>query len=591
MPKVCFIINWMKILIRILVTALLALSIAVALADDKNKVDAPLDVKITGLAAGPALDNVEAEVTVLTKSLKPPFRKAEMHGFYYELWQRIPDAMKPFGYVSAKVAATKEQVGHRWLMQYNITPGPIVKVVKVDIEITGPGKNEKHFQHLKQSFPVKVGQDLNIPKYNKAKNVFYNIASLYGFFNASLEESKIIINMDQHTATFIFKFKTGDRSRFGPTTFNRSPFNDAFLHRYLQYKEGDYYNADALEKTQDALSSSNYFQSLEVDPDRSKQKDKVVPINVQLITRKKRAYFAGAGYGTDTGIRGTLGMDWHWLNQYGHYLKTMIRGSMTNNEFVTTYFIPGRHPATDYYTVEATAGNMDTYSGKSKIHKFSLGYNNQLTEYWKQRVTLNALDEDYDLEAYAPVQASLIYPSIQWIFIDKDKEKNPDAGISLNISLSGTIDKLSTTSGFAQVKVDSRFLYTVKPISTRFVFHGEWGRTQISDIQHLPFSLQLFAGGARSVRGYDYQELGPGKNLIVASAEVQKKIYGPVYLTAFYDMGNVANGESVYKNLQVGMGPGIMVLSPLGSIELSAARAVTKHNQPWSFQFSMGPSL
>lgn len=69
------------------------------------------------------------------------------------------------------------------------------------------------------------------------------------------------------------------------------------------------------------------------------------------------------------------------------------------------------------------------------------------------------------------------------------------------------------------------------------------GHTSIANIGELPLSLQLFAGGVSSVRGYGYNSIGPGRNLVVASSEVQQRIIGAFYLAGLVDAGVVANNN------------------------------------------------
>ncbi len=44
----------------------------------------------------------------------------------------------------------------------------------------------------------------------------------------------------------------------------------------------------------------------------------------------------------------------------------------------------------------------------------------------------------------------------------------------------------------------------------RLVIRGDVGYTLINDKSALAPSFQFYAGGAASVRGYDFQSLGPG---------------------------------------------------------------------------------
>ena len=59
------------------------------------------------------------------------------------------------------------------------------------------------------------------------------------------------------------------------------------------------------------------------------------------------------------------------------------------------------------------------------------------------------------------------------------------------------------------------------------------------NIFQLPLSLQLLAGGSDSIRGYQFQSIGPGKKLVIGSVELQQEIKEDWYLNVFFDAGDV----------------------------------------------------
>ena len=141
----------------------------------------------------------------------------------------------------------------------------------------------------------------------------------------------------------------------------------------------------------------------------------------------------------------------------------------------------------------------------------------------------------------------------------------------------------------------------------RWLLHGNLGVTGTGRIERVPLSLQFFAGGAQSVRGYDYQELGPGRYLIVASVEYQHQVKGNWWGAGFIDSGNAINSFSNQKNsflgkraptsislaqvLKTSAGLGVMYVSPVGPIEVTIAKPITDSNKSAKIQFTMGANL
>jgi translocation and assembly module TamA len=109
--------------------------------------------------------------------------------------------------------------------------------------------------------------------------------------------------------------------------------------------------------------------------------------------------------------------------------------------------------------------------------------------------------------------------------------------------------------------------------------------------------VRFFAGGDNSVRGYEYQSLGPrgengqvvgGELLLTSSAEVEVGLVGKFAFAGFYDAGNAFTslGDGI---MEQGVGGGLRWKSPVGPIRLDLAFPID-HND-WRFHFTMGPDL
>lgn len=103
----------------------------------------------------------------------------------------------------------------------------------------------------------------------------------------------------------------------------------------------------------------------------------------------------------------------------------------------------------------------------------------------------------------------------------------------------------------------------------------------------------FFAGSAQTLRGYDYQELGPGRYLAIGGIELQRRLHGNFYGAAFYNAGNAVENFPI--NLQQAAGLGLLYRSPIGPIEVTVAHPFDTPYQydkgGFKIQFSMGPDL
>ena len=123
----------------------------------------------------------------------------------------------------------------------------------------------------------------------------------------------------------------------------------------------------------------------------------------------------------------------------------------------------------------------------------------------------------------------------------------------------------------------------------RILARAEVGYTIGTQISDLPYSLNFWAGGVQSVRGYRYRSLGPGRYLLTGSLELHQKIYHQLYGAVFYDIGNAFNNFPFPKKRATGIGLGW--LTPIGAIQLSYAQAIDEPGKPHRIQLSIGPLL
>ena len=110
--------------------------------------------------------------------------------------------------------------------------------------------------------------------------------------------------------------------------------------------------------------------------------------------------------------------------------------------------------------------------------------------------------------------------------------------------------------------------------------------------------MRFFAGGDESIRGFDYESLGPkdglgnvigGSNLLVASLEYEHLLRGNFYGAAFVDAGNAFDTLDV--DPAVGAGIGVKWLSPVGPLRFYLAHPMNKSDRSVRLHIRLGADL
>ncbi|HSN88363.1 MAG TPA: POTRA domain-containing protein, partial [Thermoanaerobaculia bacterium] len=261
--------------------------------------------------------------------------------------EEIAEALQPFGHYRPDVQATLSQDGETWVARYQVDPGPPLKVTALDVRAEGAGAQDPWFRRDVQEFPLRQGETLYHPDYEAGKQRFVDDAAENGYLDGDFQQNEIRVDLEAYTANVALLFATGPRYLFGPVVFNQDFLDPDLLRGYVTFERGEPLNLDEVLEMQSTLSDSPYFERVEVLTRRDQAEGLQVPIEVNLTPSKPQRWSAGAGYGTDTGPRGTAALELRRINRQGHRAQVEVRGSEIEQSFRSQYEIPGAYPRTD----------------------------------------------------------------------------------------------------------------------------------------------------------------------------------------------------------------------------------------------------
>ncbi len=549
----------------------------------------PVNIIINGIKDEKLLKNINSAVkTVKMTHLTEPVNDDSLFSIYEDSPKAIKNAMQPFGYFNPKIDAHYKRNNSNWTMFFHIQKGVRSIVTNVSIKIEGSGNSDKNFLKVLEHYPIKKDEYFLLSNYSDGGNLLFEHAANLGYFKAKMVQNKIIVDLLTNTVKINIIFNTGKRYHFGPTQFSKTPFNIKFLRKFLVYKQGKPYFNYKIQNSQNNLANSSYFTTVIVRPEVKKSVNYQTPIGITLKMHKRKLYTFGLGYSTDTQLRGTAGFKYRWVNSWGHYFDTRLQGSFINYSLVGAYHIPWPNPVKDLFSLKAGAGKLNISRGRSNSKKISIEYKHTYTR-WTHTFSFSYLNERYDMQNLPKTKADLFYPEADITYYSTKNHINPENGLRFNVELSGTPDSLSTKSGFVQIKTSAKAVATLLHYE-QFVGRAVLAETIIPNINNLPFSLQLLAGGTQSIRGFDYQSIGPGKKMLVTSFEFRQRIWKELFLSGFYDYGNVADSQ-LFKDASYSAGSGIVFRSPIGVIEIDLAWRLSTPKRKMRLIFGMGPEL
>jgi translocation and assembly module TamA len=489
---------------------------------------------------------------------------------------QIREALMPFGYYLPTIESDLVRMRDRYEARYIIDTGPAAELRNVNVRAVGEGADMEPVQHAIARAGLESGERLLHERYREARERIFDAAYDLGFLRATWREREIRVLPDRRHADINLVLHTGPRFYFGEITIEAEHLRPEFVQRFVEIEPGAPYDVRRLLNLQLVLNDAEYFRFVEIqaDPDDADEQQRI-PITVRTQPAPAQYWSASVGYATDTGPRMNLGVLLRRVNARGHRFRSDIQLAQFDSAFAARYEIPIRNIATDRLDFTVTARRLDVadvvsnqYAASASEHVSWRGFS--------RRLYLQVQREDFELGQLPTQTVHLLYPGVTLTRERADDMIYPRSGYSVQIDLRGGTDHLISDVSFVRLRTDANYVRALTD-RTRLLLRAEAGAVRTDGFAHLPPTQRFFAGGDRSVRGYQFQGIGPrtadndvigGRYLLVGSAEIDYLFYGEFGGALFVDVGDAFMNSF---DAKVGAGVGLRWRSPIGMARLDLA--------------------
>ena len=505
-------------------------------------------------------------------------------------------ALQALGYYNPAISKTLSWDEDCWRARFEVDAGEPVRLRSVDILIDGPAANDESFL-ARLTTPRPAENDvLDHGVYTSFKNAMSRAAAHAGFFDADFESQEIVVDREAHAADITLEFASGPKYRFGEVEFSQGILDTKLLAGYTNIRAGEPYSAKAINELYEALNGSSYFATVMIRTEPLDTENKTAPVNVVLTPAKRRVYSAGLGYTTDTGPHGRLGFTNRRLNPRGHQFESRLYASPVRSELNAAYRWPRRDPRREWYSVVAGLQHEDTDTSRHDTYKLGLLRSRSLGRAWLETRYIDYEYEDFTV-ADQESTSQLIILGTNWETAAGRALSRARTGYRFSFDIRGASDSLGSDTNFLQLRSKAKWIHSFSD-KTRVLLRTGIGVTAKEEFTELPASVRFFAGGDRSVRGYDFESLGPldadgdvigGSHIVDASLEFDYLFRDKWSVAAFVDTGTAFNDTDL--DFSTGVGIGIRWYSPVGPIRLDFAHPLDDPDDNFRVHISLGPDL
>src|SRR5215469_9333529 len=494
--------------------------------------------------------------------------------------REVQAALRPFGFYEPSVESTVTDLGNEnWKVVININPGKPVLIEHVDVRVSGPGGQDPLFQRILRNLPMRAGDRLNHALYDNLRNELQRTAATFGYLDARLTRNELLVDPPNHTASIALELESGKRYRFGTTTIEQHVIRDSLVRRYLRYYEGQPYDLTQVLRTQFALDDAGYFANLEVLPGDPDREALTVPVRIRADPGRRHRYSFGAGYATDTGIRGTFGYEDRRINSLGHSLSIAVQASQVQRYNVQSrYRIPVGDPAVENISLNANIQQLILADVTATTQSAGPSFTD-VTHGWQEVWQVNGVRTTSDNSAPTVVNVNqartdeLLVPELDIARVPKGYLGEPLFERPFFGEIKASHSALGSQADFIQLHMQAERVFRLSR-KWHLLLRSEIGTTFVKNFNDLPAVYRFFAGGDNSVRGFAYNELSPlegplcqtnaagqvvftpngscapkpgyylktgGKDVVTGTVEFIRELPRNLGVAAFFDYGNALN--------------------------------------------------
>ncbi len=487
---------------------------------------------------------------------------------------------------------------------------------------------------------VKVAGDLIVPEEDIFEQILINKGDLfsrkkvtgtttnlsdlignegYAFANVNAVPE---IDKENKTVALTFFIDPGKRVyvrriNFGGNTKTR----DEVLRREMRQQEGAWISTTKVQRGRVRLQRLGYFTEVNVETPAVPGEPDQVDVNYSVVEKPSGQFLAGLGFSQGQGLIFQTSITQDNFLGSGKSISFAFNNSEVNRQFTIGYVNP-------YYTIDGIsrgfnatyqkrdASNANVTRFDSTVFGGGVNFGIPVTEFNNLFANLNYEHTEIDTDNIVAREVSdfialngntynILRLGSSFTYDTRNHAFFSDDGMLHRISVEAALPGLPDSLEFYKVSYRTQLFFELIEDYV-FSLKGDVGYgDSYGDTKEYPFFENFYAGGPKSVRGYEENTLGPkdsvgrplGGNLrVLAGAEVIIPVpflsdIKSFRMSGFFDAGNVygINEDFDLGELRYSAGIAGIWVSPFGILSVSAAAPIADKDgddtQPLQFTF------
>lgn len=552
-------------------------------APDPAEIQAPppvvYDVEITGVE-GDLKEFLEKISTLKTKIDAPPAGQAALLRRVNADVDAFEAALKSRGYYAYQLSETVDFAAEPPLATIKVEPGPVYNLALFEViyqEPVGDGLTT-----TPDALGVKVGGPATAAPISEAPGILLRRLGEAGYPLAKLIKRSAVVDHDAKEMRVRLEIDQGPRAFFGKTQFiGLERLELKYAIRVANLPEGEQFDVAKVDNARRNLFSTGLFEGLQVRIGETVGPDGYLPVTFEVKERDRRTISLGLNYSTTEGAGADV--EWEHRNIFGEDedLTITFRIAELEQSARAELAAPNFIRLDQRVFVATELAREDTDAFEERRFQVELGGSRKLSSRWRAGIAgeLGLAETIENGLAETNVIASLpMFAS----YDGADDAFDPSKGYKLSFEIEPTAITLDETDFYTLFSVGGSAYQRLTSDRTLIAAARARAATLVgADRDVIPAGRRLYAGGGGSIRGFEFQSVGPldaagdpdgGKSLIEFGLETRWRITEDIGIVPFVDGGGAFEGSIPdFNDLRFAAGLGLRYYTPIGPLRLDIA--------------------
>lgn len=533
-------------------------------------------IKLKGAKDGEVKKAVKESTMAYKLRKRPPSTVGQLRRRLDKDMPLIESILESRGYYDGTVVAEIDQTRDPVRVTIRVEQGERYEFRKVELRFSGEA--DPALQKIKPL--IRPKRSVVAARVFAEQQRILDLVKREGYPFPTLVKRAVEVDRANRTVDLALEFDPGVRAYFGEVRISgleRLP--EKYVKRQVPWKPGEQYDSHEVDEFERKLLSTGVFGSARVDPLEPEAGTNAIPVGVVLSERDLRTVRLGVGY-SDVGPDAKVYLEHRSLFGGGERLETTLSWSPVKTGVDGALTRLGFLDARQSLVLDASAykETPDAYDSQklrgsamvlrdftSKIQGGAgMGY---------QRSHVEQFD--------ASDRYSYLFFPVQAAFDNRDDRLNPVRGAQL-FGRTAYYEDMSGNESFLKSGLEGRhyaMLWSAYRLSS--ALRLTLGSIDGASVEAVPADERFYAGGGGSIRGYEYQSVGPrlddtptgGDRLLEMSAELRLQPGPRLGYALFVDGGTVYNDlfDDGNRALRFGAGAGLRWFTTIGPLRADLA--------------------